>query len=103
MREHLVSKDSIGDLRSIQEIHLKQSGLLGTLIGSVILQCVEEEGSCLRNHILRKKYIDNTININDTSALFIGELICKLRPFLRIQSNDVLEKSSIIGSISSLF
>jgi hypothetical protein len=84
VREHLVSKNGISDLGSIQEIHLKQSSLLSTLIRSVVFQGIKEECSGWLNHILRKEDIDNTIDIHETATFFIGELICKLRSFLRI-------------------
>src|SRR5271170_6780293 len=103
MREHFVSKNSIRDLGRIQEIHLKQSSLLSTLIWSVILQCVEKERSRLLNHVLSKEHIDDSIDIDKTAALFIGKLIGKLSSLLRIQSDNVLEETSIVRRVSGLF
>jgi hypothetical protein len=103
MREHFVSKNSIRDLWGIQEIHLKQSSLLSTLVRSVILQCIEKESSRLLNHVLSKEHIDDTIDIDKTTTLFIGKLVGKLCSLLRIQSDNVLKETSVVRRISRLF
>ena len=103
MREHLVSKNSIRDLWGIQEIHLKQSSLLSTLVRSVILQGIEKESSRLLNHVLSKEHIDDTIDIDKTATLFIGKLVGKLCSLLRTQSDNVLKETSVVRRISRLF
>ena len=103
MREHFVSENSIRDLRGIQEIHLKQSSLLSTLVRSVILQGIEKKSSGLLNHVLSKEHIDDTIDIDKTTTLFIGKLVGKLCSLLRIQSDNVLKETSVVRRISGLF
>ena len=103
MREHFVSENSIRNLWRIQEIHLKQSSLLSTLVRSVILQGIEKESSRLLNHVLSKEYIDDTIDIDKTTTLFIGKLVGKLCSLLRIQSDNVLKETSVVRRVSRLF
>jgi hypothetical protein len=59
VREHLVGEDGIGNLGCVHEVHLEETGLEGTLFGLVLLESVEEEGSCLLDHVLRHEDVDN--------------------------------------------
>ena len=43
MREHLVAKNSVRNLRRVQQVHLEQPRLQVTLLRLVLLQSVEEE------------------------------------------------------------
>ena len=103
MREHLVSENSVCDLRRVQEIHLKQTRLLGTLIRPVIFQCVKKECRRLLNHVLSEENIDNTIDVNKSAALFVGKLVGEFGSLLRIQSDNVLKKTSIVRRVAGLF
>ena len=57
--EHVVAEDSIGDLGSMNQVHLQKSGLEMALFGLVILESVKQERGCGLNHILRHKDIDD--------------------------------------------
>jgi len=57
MAEHVIPENGVRDLWCIQEIHFQQTGLLSTLIGTIILQSIEEERCSLLNHILAKEYV----------------------------------------------
>jgi hypothetical protein len=41
MREHLVTKDRVGNLRSVKEVHFQETRLEVSLLGLVILQSVQ--------------------------------------------------------------
>lgn len=97
MRKHFVSEDSVSDLWSMDEIHLKQTSLLSALIRSVVLERIKEESGRLLNHILRKEDVDDTIDIDETAAFFVRELISEFSALFGIQSDDVLEETGIIG------
>lgn len=43
VREHLVAEDCVGDLRRVHEVHLEKTSLKSTLLGTVLLERVEEE------------------------------------------------------------
>lgn len=102
MRKHFIPKNGICDLRRAQEIHLKQTSLLCGLVRSVVLEGIEEEGSCLLNHILRNKDIDDAIDINEAASFFIRELIGEFSALFGIQSHNVLEKTGVIGRVARL-
>lgn len=57
--EHLIGEDGVGDLRSVDEVHLEQASLERTLLGLVLLESVEEEGGRLLDHILRHEDVDD--------------------------------------------
>jgi hypothetical protein len=102
MRKHFVSKNGISDLGCIDKIHLKQTRLLSALIRSIVLERIKEESSRWLNHVLRKKYINDTIDIHETAAFFICKLIGEFSALFRIQSDDVLEEASVVGRVAGL-
>ena len=57
--EHVVAEDSVGDLRSVNQVHLQKPGLEMALFGFVILKSIEQERGCRLNHILRHEDIDH--------------------------------------------
>ena len=65
--EHLVAEDRIGDLRSVDEVHLEKTRLKRTLLGAVLLERVEEEGRRLLVHALRHKDVDD-LKVNSTRS-----------------------------------
>jgi hypothetical protein len=64
MRKHLITQNSISDLRSIDQVHLQQPSLKSSLFRLVILERIEEEGSSLLNHVLRHENIDDSLQID---------------------------------------
>ena len=101
--EHVIPKNSVCYLRRIEKIHLEQPSLLGCLIRPIIFQSIKKECCGLLDHILGKEYVNDAIDIDEATALFIGKLIRKLGAFFGTQSDDVLKKSRIIRRISRLF
>jgi len=57
--EHLVRKDSIGNLRSIDEVHFEETSLEGTLFRLVVLESIEQEGGSLLNHVLTHEDVND--------------------------------------------
>ena len=57
--EHLVAHDRVGNLGRCHQVHLKQPRLQRTLGRTVVLECVEEEGSALLHHVLLHEHIDD--------------------------------------------
>jgi hypothetical protein len=57
--EHLVGENSLGDLRSVDKVHLEQSGLQGSVLRLVLLERVEEERGRLLDHVRAHKDVDN--------------------------------------------
>lgn len=62
MGEHVVAENGIGDLRSVNQVHLQKSGLEVALLGLVVLEGVEQERGCRLDHILRHENIDDLEN-----------------------------------------
>ena len=55
MREHFITENGIRDLRRMDEVHLEETGLQMALLGSILLQSIQQEGCCRLDHILRHK------------------------------------------------
>ena len=67
--EQLVSRNRIGDQRSMDEVHLKQTSLQVTLLGRVLLQCIKKEGCRGLDHVLGQKIL--TSRLISTRARFV--------------------------------
>ena len=59
MSEHLVTKNGVGDLRGMEEVHLEETRLEGALLGLVILEGVKQERSGRLDHVLRHEDVDH--------------------------------------------
>ena len=59
MGEHVITKDGIGNLRGVNQVHLQKSGLEMALFGLVFLESIEQERGRGLNHILRHEDVDN--------------------------------------------
>lgn len=78
MREHVVTKDSVGDLRSINKIHLKEASLQVALLRLVVLESIEKERGGRLDLALGLEDVDNTFNINQRTSLMVCQLSSKL-------------------------
>jgi len=99
--EHLVTKDSIGDLRSVHQVHLDQASLERTILFSVCGQNIETECSSLLDHALRHEDVEDTRSVDEVGVL-LGESSSELSTLLRVDSNDVLEESVEVRCVASL-
>ncbi len=57
--EHIVAQNGVGDLRSVHEVHLQESGLEGSFLGLVVLESIEEERCGLLDHVLTHEDVDD--------------------------------------------
>lgn len=57
--EHLVTEDCVCNLRSMNEVHLQETCLKGSLLGLVVLEGVEQERSGRLDHVLRHEDVDH--------------------------------------------
>src|SRR5689334_10311007 len=73
VREHVVAKDSICDLRGVDQVHLQKTGLKMALLRLVVLERVEEEGGGLLNHALGLEDVHYPLEIDQRSSLMVGQ------------------------------
>lgn len=120
VREHLVAEDGVGDLGGVDEVHLEEAGLEVSLLGTVLLESVEEERGGLLDHVLRHEDIDNLWNergqrgertgrdnrapthpldVHQRSTLVVDKLTGKLGSLIGVEASDVLEKRGVVGSV----
>lgn len=52
VRKHFIPKNSISDLRSVDQIHLKQASLQVTMLWFVVLESIQKEGCGRLYHVL---------------------------------------------------
>jgi hypothetical protein len=109
--EHVVTKDGIGDLRSMNQVHLQKSGLEMALLGLVVLESVKQERGCGLDHILRHEDIDDlknasclvdeltseksltyTLDVHKRSRLVVGQLSSKFGALVGVGPHDVLKQ-----------
>ncbi|GKT40436.1 uncharacterized protein ColSpa_00617 [Colletotrichum spaethianum] len=100
--EHVVSKNGIGNLGRIHQVHLEETSLKVTLVRSVVLERIQEEGSCLLDHALGLENVDDSLNVNQRTALVVGQSRSELRSLLRVDTNNVLEKLNVVGLVANL-
>jgi len=101
IREHLVAKDGISNLGRVHQVHFEQPSLQVSLLRLVILEGVQQEGSCCRNEILGHENINDAFDVNQWSTFVINQLSGKFCSLLRIRSHDMLEDRSKIWAVSN--
>ena len=99
MGEHLVTKDGVGNLGRVDQVHLKQACLKGALFRLVILQRVQEERCRLLDHVLGHEDVDNPVQVHHRTILIVDELSGELGSLVRVDADEVLQQSSVIGSV----
>ena len=102
MGEHFIAKDSISNLRRMNQVHLQKSGLKVALLWFVLLERIQKEGGCRLNHVLGHEDIHNPLDVHQGSVLVVDKLRRKLCTFLRVRSHDVLEESDIVWRVVDL-
>lgn len=129
MGEHLVAEDGLGDLRGVDEVHLEETGLKGSLLGLVLLKRVKEEGRGLLDHVLAHEDVDdleadkelacqtkseakrgeggggrgtNTLDVDEGSALVVNEGGRELGTSVGVGPRDVLKETGVVGRIADL-
>lgn len=100
--EHLVSEDSIRDLRRIDQVHLQQPSLQTALLWLVVLERIEEERGRLLDHVLAHKDVDDAFDIDHRSRLVVDELGGKLAGLLGVDTDEVLQELGVVRGVADL-
>lgn len=100
--EHLVAENGIGDLRSVDQVHLEQPGLEVGLLGLVILERIKEERRRLLDHVLGHEDIHNALDIDEWAVFVVHQLHRELGTLLGVRPHDVLQKRGVVGGEADL-
>ncbi len=100
--EHLVAEDGIGDLRSVDQVHLEQTSLKVSLLGLVVLECVEEERGSLLDHVLAHEDVSDTLDVDQRTRLVADQAAGEFSTLLGVGANNVLEQRCVVWSVSDL-
>lgn len=96
MRKELVPKNSICNLRRMNQIHLQQSRLQMCLLRLVILERIQQKARRLLNHILTHEDIHHALDIDQWPVLVIGELGREFGALFGVDAHDVLQEGGVI-------
>ncbi|GJC99267.1 hypothetical protein ColKHC_08093 [Colletotrichum higginsianum] len=100
--EHVVSKNSISDLGSVHQVHLQETSLKVALVGSVVLEGVQKEGSCLLDHALGLENVNDPLDVDQRTTLVVSQGCGKLSALFRVDTDNVLEKLDVVRLVASL-
>ena len=100
MMKHFITQDSVCNLRCMQQVHLQETGLKGTMFRAVVLEGIEQKGSCLLNHVEGGKDINNCLQFNKWTTLIVQEQGSKFPSFVRIRTKNELKEICIIRLVA---
>ncbi|KAI3480029.1 hypothetical protein L1887_57805 [Cichorium endivia] len=100
--EHVVAEDGVGDLRSVDEVHLEQARLEVGLFGLVVLERVEEEAGGLLDHVLAHEDVGDALDVDERAGVVGDEAGGELGALLGVGADDVLEEGCVVGGVADL-
>jgi hypothetical protein len=93
-------EDGLSNVRSHHQIELKNLGLPGSILGSIVSHAINEESGEFLNSVERE---ENLCNAMDIDRLVLGhEGFSNLKTSFGLRGDDVLEESDVVGSETGL-